>query len=1037
MQPEGQRSPELAHAVEEAPVILRKIGAVAAVGALALVVVAAGSTAAWAAIPAPPTIDVTYSPWITTETTAPITGIADDDVSSITITVQNDVATGFYCSTPMDPGAGTTTWSCTPGTPGLALGDNYITATATNVDGTSASSAPILITRIPHPEITSPADDTYTNNTQPAFSGTADDSLGTIDLVVSGNPDFCTGVPVVAGQWSCTAAAPIPDGDWTYQISHTGTGVIGSIPQTIHIDTVLSPGLTDIVGSGGTPDMSGKLIWAATDPNPVITGTAEAFATITMWQNYSIVGCQGGAPTANLYGDWSCTLEAPLTSSGVYVFGSQQTDPAGNTNVGSSPDEQLEYTYTDITPPLPPVVTSPIGTLVGGMNRVITNSTAATVTGTGEPGATLDVVGNTCMTVPTIVDSGGNWTCQLTTPMTPDGDYDVFFGLTDDALNSSGLASPGVRFSVDTAPPPVPSVSTPSGPSSGGVMRASTKNTHVVITGSGEYGSTVNVYVGGSTPVPCTQTPVVQEDGSFQCDVPWTLSPGVYYFSFSQTDRAGNSSGPAVTRLRLQVLDPPVLPTLGISWFLHFSSNTDDPAPGQNVTLTGSDLPPGSMVSAELHSTPISLGSSVVKDDGTFVLNTVIPNTVEPGAHHYVVTVTPTDGEPQTAEIPVTVTPAPSAPDPATPATTTDQPASADGAAGGALGSAAPEPRDTPAAPNSLSSALPTLQDIVSNPAILGAAAASSLALLFLVAFPAEILNSTLDENYQRLFGKLPKARMPWLDRLRKSLKRTPAVGALALTTLAALILSFSDRNFGFDLASLRLFLACAIGMFVLGYIANAVTGVVLRRRWSIASVIELQPFGLFVALAGVILSRILDFAPGLLIGLVLALSLGASATLKEESRAVLVWAGAILGLAIASWITYSLFAGILWPGTFVGALVDDSLVAIATEGTSGLIIGLLPLGFLDGRSVFRHSKRQWLATYLVALIAFFVIVVPSGALWGGIDGSFWVWLAVLLTFAALCIGVYLWFKAHPETEEGTSAVESVTGSRQTKSLHR
>ncbi|MCB1282079.1 MAG: hypothetical protein KDB18_11210, partial [Salinibacterium sp.] len=137
----------------------------------------------------------------------------------------------------------------------------------------------------------------------------------------------------------------------------------------------------------------------------------------------------------------------------------------------------------------------------------------------------------------------------------------------------------------------------------------------------------------------------------------------------------------------------------------------------------------------------------------------------------------------------------------------------------------------------------------------------------------------------------------------------------------------------------------------------------------------------------------------------------------------------------------YSLFADAFSPGTFAGALVDDSLVAIATEGVSGLIIGLLPLGFLDGRSVFRHSKWQWLGTYLVTLIAFFVIVVPSGALWGGIDGPFWVWLIVLLAFATLCVGVYLWFRIHPESEEDSadvaSAEESVTGNRQTKSLHR
>ncbi len=46
------------------------------------------------------------------------------------------------------------------------------------------------------------------------------------------------------------------------------------------------------------------------------------------------------------------------------------------------------------------------------------------------------------------------------------------------------------------------------------------------------------------------------------------------------------------------------------------------------------------------------------------------------------------------------------------------------------------------------------------------------------------------------------------------------------------------------------------------------------------------------------------------------------------------------------------------------------------------------------------------MATYSVTLVAFFVIVVPSGALWGDISGPFWIWVTVLLAFAALQNGL-------------------------------
>lgn len=999
--------------------ILRKLGAVVAVGALVLVSLLAGTTAAFAA-PNPPTVDQTFAdPWITSSLQPSVQGNSDLGIMQIDVeSSQDGVNFTPYCTVPQNPSA--TVWYCSAPTGTLALGTNYIRAIAT--DAVPASSAPgptIAITVVNAPTITGPADGLYTNDYQPTFQGTSDGSYFDVyssDFAIH----FCGGT-VVNQTWNCTSGT-IPDGDYTYLVETTfGATTIFSSTRTLHIDTVLTPANTDITGPSGTVDGSGELHSVSTDPNPTITGLAEPGSTIYLWQNYSEVACQGGAPVADYTGSWSCTLAVALPTSGIYVFGSQQTDPAGNTNYLSSPDEQLALTYTDTTAPLPPVVTSPIGNVALGMNAVITNSTGATVTGTGEPGATLNVVGNVCMIWPTIVDSSGNWTCQLTTPMSPDGTYDVFFGQTDAALNSSPLASPYLHFDVDTVAPEAPTVSAPSGPSSGGVMRASTKSTHPTITGMGEFGATARIYVGGSTPVACNESPLVIGEGGFSCTVKTALSPGVYDFGLSQTDRAGNSSGAPVVRLQLTVLAPPpapvTLPTLGLSWFLRFASDSTDPNPGQNVTLTGSDLPAGATVTAELHSTPVDLGTSTVRDDGTFTLNTVIPNTVEPGDHHYVVTITPLEGEPQTSELPVTVVaaPPPTIPQPVVPTSPTD-----DGTASGtgAPAPAATENRDAPSSPNQLSHALPTLQDIISNPLVVGTAAVSSLALLFLVAFPAEILNSTLDENYERLFGRIPKVRMPWFARLRDRLKRTPAVGGLALTTLAALILSFSDPHFGFDLASLRLFLACAIGMFVLGFVANAVTGVILRRRWNIASVIELQPFGLVVALVGVVLSRVLDFAPGLLVGLVLGLSLSASASLKQESRAVLTWFGVILGLSVLGWVGYSFFSGVVAPGTFVGSLVDDSIVAIATEGISGLVIGLLPIGFLDGRTVFQNSRWQWIGTYVLTLLAFFVIVVPSGALWGDISGPFWIWLAVLLVFAALCIGVYLWFRTHPEPED-------------------
>ena len=98
---------------------------------------------------------------------------------------------------------------------------------------------------------------------------------------------------------------------------------------------------------------------------------------------------------------------------------------------------------------------------------------------------------------------------------------------------------------------------------------------------------------------------------------------------------------------------------------------------------------------------------------------------------------------------------------------------------------------------------------------------------------------------------------------MKALLSSTPIAGGLIITALAAITFGFADPAFGFDLTSLRVVLACAIGLFFIGFIANLVTGRIVGRRWKLDTVMELKPFGLLLAIIGVVLSRLLEFTPG------------------------------------------------------------------------------------------------------------------------------------------------------------------------------
>ncbi len=370
-------------------------------------------------------------------------------------------------------------------------------------------------------------------------------------------------------------------------------------------------------------------------------------------------------------------------------------------------------------------------------------------------------------------------------------------------------------------------------------------------------------------------------------------------------------------------------------------------APGDSVTLSGSGLPVGAFADAEIHSTPQQLGTAMVDATGTFKIEAVIPEDIEPGEHMFVITVTADGAEPSIIEHPVTVV-APEEQKAVAPRS--DEPKIIQAGAGGEGGTV---DRNSPNAPSAMTTALDTVLDIIGNPVVIVSAAAIGLGLLLFVAIPAELLNATLSEQYGRFTKRLPRLkRAPgWWAALTSMIKATPVVGAIAITALVAIIFGFADPGFGFDLTSLRVVLACGIGLLFVGFITNALTGIAVAKRWSLSSRMEVKPLGVILAIIGVVLSRLLEFSPGLLIGLLLGIALVGKVSSRDEVRTTLTKAGILFGFAIAAWLIYSFTSGALVSQSFGANLFLETLVAITTEGLTALAIGLLPFKFLEGES--------------------------------------------------------------------------------------
>jgi hypothetical protein len=579
--------------------------------------------------------------------------------------------------------------------------------------------------------------------------------------------------------------------------------------------------------------------------------------------------------------------------------------------------------------------------------------------------------------------------------------------------------------------------------------------TQVLVSGVGAIFGTdapVDVFDGSGTQL-CEATPVDDDAGDWSCTTP-DLGIGTHQLFAAVKDLgAGNDDcdgecddvyyvDGAYSKLSAPItaIFTSPAPTTGGSgtgdttpdWSFTIGGDLTDVHPGDTLDISGTGLPPGTSLDTILHSVPTDLGSVVAAADGSFDQTVTIPADTELGDHTILVTASGLGIVTTTKQQAITVTAVPAAagssgsgkPD------VTTKPTATHGAGVGASG--------TGIAPNILTRALTPIADVAVHPNKIISALEIGLVLLLLAVLPAHLLNATIAEQSDRFERRFPKWRTPrWLAALVGWFRSAPVAGGLVVTLATAILFGFADPTFGFTLASLRLILACGIALFLVGYVANAITGVIARVQWNIVAAVSTRPYGLILTIVGVLISRLLHFSPGFLIGLILGLTIQGKSAAGFAWRTVVVRSSIVLIMAIAAWIGYStLTLGGNEGGTFGSALLVETLVAITTEGVVALLVELLPLRFLEGERVYAHSKVLWGIFYVLTLVVFVLAVVPWEGNWDALGSSLWIWIVVLAAFAAVCVGIYIYFRrfAKPLEEDPSSEKvalgETVAGDR-------
>ena len=231
------------------------------------------------------------------------------------------------------------------GSLGVSVAAGAATSAAGNFTGLASQAVAVVVDTLAPaatsvPDLATASDaglsstDNITSVIAPTFVGTG--AVGaTVTLLDGGVTTLGTATVDVNGAWSITVSALNPLVDGGHSVTATQSDAAGNtsavsaaLAVTIDTQAPAAPTVPDLVlasdhGNSGTDDITNLA-------TPVFSGTAEAFARVTLLEGATVLG----TGTADGGGAWNIT--SSVLASGVHNVIANQTDVAGNGSVASA-----------------------------------------------------------------------------------------------------------------------------------------------------------------------------------------------------------------------------------------------------------------------------------------------------------------------------------------------------------------------------------------------------------------------------------------------------------------------------------------------------------------------------------------------------------------------------------------------------------------------------------------------------------------------------------------------------------------------------
>jgi uncharacterized membrane protein (UPF0136 family) len=297
------------------------------------------------------------------------------------------------------------------------------------------------------------------------------------------------------------------------------------------------------------------------------------------------------------------------------------------------------------------------------------------------------------------------------------------------------------------------------------------------------------------------------------------------------------------------------------------------------------------------------------------------------------------------------------------------------------------------------------------------------LALLFLLlaAFPAQLLNKTLEANYAEVSGWFAFGGH-WIGRIRAALARfwQRRSGLIVFLVLSALLYGFLSPEFGPSIESASSLVGILAGLAIIIAAFEIPLALFYRRRLQDPGRLAVQPLTIFVGIACVVISRIADFQPGYLYGLVVGYVFAKELPMREEGRANALTAIWMLSIALLAFFALPVVESTFAAVPLVQIALAAGLATIFIGGLEGLLFELVPLRFLRGETVFAWHRGLWAVLFLVAAFTFVHILLTPATGYLGSTRTSPLLAAVILfvSFGVFSVAFWAYFRYRPPNPE-------------------